>query len=543
MALGRHVRPPLGPQRLRRGGRREDVEVARQLHDLARPARPQRPPGLPAARAAGPLPLAGRGDARRRPPQAEAALARLDALARRAAELPGGRARRPRRSSAFRAAHGRRPRHPRARPPILFEPGPAGQLRARRRPARRGRRPAGRRSSEICRRGGARASGQRRRGAGRRRRAGSASGTRPAPPRTSPRRTSCATEHPGRGLGRGGHPRRAPRSAPPDRAPADRWERRARATASRVGETLEVLGRGPRRPTSTGRMRARHCPAATRSGSSRRRRSSGSARTSSVSVVRPPVPAGGPEPVLGPGCSPRSCRGPRTGGRRRASSSSATTGRHISEETPIDVDFAESVNRLAGRAPRVGGHRPLAERIDELDLGSSGWQSVQERAQADGVEHRRGGARPSSGTMPGRALRRSRPSSRRSSRRRPSAESGRSAATARRLAELQSQYAGGAPTSASGTSALQRQLADSAGAPGPARRGALATSWPKPRGRSPACAARPPRCGRSWTNARRALDGLDPGHAHRPALGVADRRPPGDPRRADARRHCLPAQT
>ena len=55
------VRPPLAPQRLRRGRGREDVEVARQLHDPARPDRVGRPARLPVARAAIPLPIAGRG--------------------------------------------------------------------------------------------------------------------------------------------------------------------------------------------------------------------------------------------------------------------------------------------------------------------------------------------------------------------------------------------------------------------------------------------------------------------------------------------------
>ena len=43
VAAGPGLRPPLGAQRLRRGGRREDVEVARQLHQPARPDRGPRP--------------------------------------------------------------------------------------------------------------------------------------------------------------------------------------------------------------------------------------------------------------------------------------------------------------------------------------------------------------------------------------------------------------------------------------------------------------------------------------------------------------------
>ena len=54
------VRPPLGAQRLRRGGRREDVEVARQLHEPARSHRACRSPRLPHAVPPGALPVAHR---------------------------------------------------------------------------------------------------------------------------------------------------------------------------------------------------------------------------------------------------------------------------------------------------------------------------------------------------------------------------------------------------------------------------------------------------------------------------------------------------
>ena len=63
------LRPALGAQRLGRGRGREDVQVARQLHLADRPARPgSDAAGLPAPGAAGALPLADRGDTRRRWP-------------------------------------------------------------------------------------------------------------------------------------------------------------------------------------------------------------------------------------------------------------------------------------------------------------------------------------------------------------------------------------------------------------------------------------------------------------------------------------------
>ena len=91
VALGPRLRPPLGAQRLRRGRRREDVEVARQLHQPARPHRADRPAGLPAARAAGPLPLAGRGH-RGRPPSDAGRAARRGStrFARRAGRAAAG---------------------------------------------------------------------------------------------------------------------------------------------------------------------------------------------------------------------------------------------------------------------------------------------------------------------------------------------------------------------------------------------------------------------------------------------------------------------
>ena len=68
VASGHGVRPPLGPQRVGHRRRREDVEVAGQLHHARRPPRPQRRTRLPAARAALPLPLADRGHPEDRAP-------------------------------------------------------------------------------------------------------------------------------------------------------------------------------------------------------------------------------------------------------------------------------------------------------------------------------------------------------------------------------------------------------------------------------------------------------------------------------------------
>ena len=55
---GQALRPALDAQRLGRGRGHEDVQVAGQLHHAARPALPLRRPRLPAAGAAGALPLA-----------------------------------------------------------------------------------------------------------------------------------------------------------------------------------------------------------------------------------------------------------------------------------------------------------------------------------------------------------------------------------------------------------------------------------------------------------------------------------------------------
>ena len=111
-----HLRPPLGAQRLRRGRRREDVEEPRQLHQPARPHRVDRPPRLPAAGAAQPLPLAGRGHQghhRRRGGRAASASTSSPAAPATcpAAEPDADGARRVPRG------HGRRPRHAAARSP------------------------------------------------------------------------------------------------------------------------------------------------------------------------------------------------------------------------------------------------------------------------------------------------------------------------------------------------------------------------------------------------------------------------------------------
>ena len=72
----------------------------------------QRPPGLPAARPAGPLPLAGGGQPERHRGRRPRPSAGLDALARRGAPTwPHGGAATPPTLAALRGPHGRRPRH------------------------------------------------------------------------------------------------------------------------------------------------------------------------------------------------------------------------------------------------------------------------------------------------------------------------------------------------------------------------------------------------------------------------------------------------
>ena len=103
VADGPHVRPPLGAQRLRRGRRREDVEVARQLHEPARPHRREPTRGPTGCSCCGRT-TGRRSRSRRRPsPTPRQALERLDAFARRVrrpAADGATRRRRARRSSA-----------------------------------------------------------------------------------------------------------------------------------------------------------------------------------------------------------------------------------------------------------------------------------------------------------------------------------------------------------------------------------------------------------------------------------------------------------
>lgn len=125
---------------------------------------------------------------------------------------------------------------------------------------------------------------------------------------------------------------------------------------------------------------------------------------------------------------------------------------HISEETPIDLDFAEGVNRLAAELLE-SVRSPLAERIRELDQ-ALGWQSVQDRAQADGVD-------PDEAVLAQlremRAERAALETQLAQAREEAALQSDRSAATARRLADLQSQYAAVADLGKR-YAALQQQL-------------------------------------------------------------------------------------
>ena len=109
------LRAPLGPPRVRDGGRREDVQVARQLHDDRRAARLDRPARLPAARAAFPVPLADR---------------RLGRLDRRRRARPGA----PRRAGAALRSLAARPERPssaRRATPFAGEAGGAASTRSR----------------------------------------------------------------------------------------------------------------------------------------------------------------------------------------------------------------------------------------------------------------------------------------------------------------------------------------------------------------------------------------------------------------------------
>ena len=210
VADGTRLRPPLGAQRLRRGRRREDVEVARQLHQPARPRR-RRPTRGPTACSCcashyrSPLEVN-----KATTDDAAAALERLDTFARRVADagLPAS----PPDADAldeFRGRDGRRPRH--------AERGRRCCSRPRRRANRRSTpddvdaaaplaaaacsRSAGASGSVLDAGGGEVPDDV----AGR----WPPSATRPGPPRTAPAPTPCATELAADGLRRRGHARRA----------------------------------------------------------------------------------------------------------------------------------------------------------------------------------------------------------------------------------------------------------------------------------------------------------------------------------------------
>ena len=163
-----------------------------------------RPPGLPAAGAAVPLPLADGGHPRHASPTPSAALARLDAFARRAADLPARRARRRRcpgrvPGSAWTTTSTRRRSWPSCSTWCGRANGAldAGDVGARRTAG--GRRPRDRRRA----RPGAR--GPRRRRRRRRRPIWWPSATRPGRPRTSPAADAIRAELEAAGLGGRGH--------------------------------------------------------------------------------------------------------------------------------------------------------------------------------------------------------------------------------------------------------------------------------------------------------------------------------------------------
>ena len=173
-------------------GRREDVEVARQLHEPPRPHRARRPARVPPARAAGALPLAARDqqghDRRRRGRHLPASTRSPGASPRRC------RRRRTRRRRVERVPRrdGRRPRHARRRWPSLFDTvrqANTAARRRRRRPRRRRSRAAvlrdlPARSASCC--------GRDERGARRGRGARGRARTTPGPPRTGPAPTPLA---------------------------------------------------------------------------------------------------------------------------------------------------------------------------------------------------------------------------------------------------------------------------------------------------------------------------------------------------------------
>ena len=127
-ADGQHVRPPLGAQRVRRGGGREDVEVARQLHqpvDLI----DAHDPRAYGCSCSSPTTARRSRSPRPRSPTPSAALERLDAFARRSAPTCPPPSPTPPRSSGS-AGDGRRPQHaPRHGPGV--RPGHRGEPDAR----------------------------------------------------------------------------------------------------------------------------------------------------------------------------------------------------------------------------------------------------------------------------------------------------------------------------------------------------------------------------------------------------------------------------
>ena len=183
------------------GRRREDVEVARQLHDARRRARRARSPRVPPGRAADALPAARWSSTDAELAAAAEAVDRLDALFRRAAAAgidPSGAPLDEPTVERFRAAMD----------DDFGTPGRGGgDLRRGRRRQRRDRRRrrtacrvAGRDRRRARRGARARASVPRRRSRTTRSTRWSRRATRPAPPRTSPRPTGSATSSRARGV-------------------------------------------------------------------------------------------------------------------------------------------------------------------------------------------------------------------------------------------------------------------------------------------------------------------------------------------------------
>ena len=148
-ALGQGLRPPLGPQRLRRGRRREDVQVARAT---SRTCTTWPTSADPRAYRLLVLQAHYRSPVEVNHKTAEAAssaLARLDALARRMAGVAAAGARSPTQLEPLPGVDGRRPEHARRGRPAL-RPGHRGQHGPRRGRPGSGRAGRGRPSLEIC---------------------------------------------------------------------------------------------------------------------------------------------------------------------------------------------------------------------------------------------------------------------------------------------------------------------------------------------------------------------------------------------------------